>query len=121
MQFENGWRGRIRTCDNRVQSTAPYHLATLHLEAGVGLEPTLTGFADPRLATWLSDQGDRWNSNPQRPGSQPGALPIELRPQEWGVAILAPHSSERSASVAQRFGLANRCNQPDSATAPLKN
>ena len=31
--------------------------------------------------------GSRWggwrNSNPQRPGPRPGALPVELQPQRW--------------------------------------
>ena len=28
----------------------------------------------------LDEWGGRWDSNPRRPGSQPGALPTELRP-----------------------------------------
>ncbi len=28
--------------------------------------------------------GERWDSNPRQPGSQPGALPTELRPPYQG-------------------------------------
>src|SRR5881227_1274937 len=33
-----------------------------------------------QLTTGNSSQGDRRDSNPRRPGPQPGALPTELRP-----------------------------------------
>ena len=38
------------------------------------LSPAGAGSYDWRI--W----GGRWDSNPRRPGSQPGALPAELRP-----------------------------------------
>ncbi len=32
------------------------------------------------ISTKQANWGGRWDSNPRRPGSQPGALPAELRP-----------------------------------------
>ena len=35
----------------------------------------------------LDEWGGRWDSNPRRPGSQPGALPTELRPPLLSVPV----------------------------------
>src|SRR5438128_5518906 len=49
-------------------------------------------------------QGDRWDSNPQPPGPQPGALPIELRP---------PRSFKDTRALTRRSG-----RQPDEERRP---
>ena len=57
-----------------------------------GAEPALDQGGDPladlRLRTSMKSKGfrrwgERWDSNPRRPGSQPGALPAELRPPRF--------------------------------------
>lgn len=44
-------------------------------------------------------KGDRWDLNPHRPGSQPGALPVELRPQRpWQDSNLRERALQTRAS-----------------------
>ena len=47
-----------------------------HPTIDAGRPTTSLTYLRPRKANW----GGRWDSNPRRPGSQPGALPTELRP-----------------------------------------
>jgi hypothetical protein len=49
--------------------------------------------------------GGRWDSNPRQPGSQPGALPTELRPPSGPRARLACPAGLEPATL----GLEGRC------------
>src|SRR5581483_3942878 len=67
------------------------------------LSPLSYGASGRRRATGSAGpEGDRWDSNPQPPGPQPGALPIELRPPRSGQDI--PGAGPRSSTTA-RAGL----------------
>ncbi len=57
-----------------------------------GLWPRLVFVAAGRRsrAPTITKWGGRWDSNPRRPGSQPGALPAELRPPLNYLAYLTP-------------------------------
>ena len=72
-----------------------FHRPTVHLSA-------------PR-ENW----GGRWDSNPRRPGSQPGALPTELRPPLFFncIAAAALHAAmARPAGLEPAtLGLEGRC------------
>ncbi len=49
----------------------------IYFVSGLKINPLLPLPHDQQLR---EDWGGRWDSNPRRPGSQPGALPTELRP-----------------------------------------
>ena len=67
--------------------------------APVGFEPTSLRVTDARSAVELQRRiGDRWDSNPYVPGSQPGALPVELRPQ-WNEGASNPQPSACKADA----------------------
>ncbi len=67
------------------------------------LEPVLTG-------EFLRNWGGRWDSNPRRPGSQPGALPTELRPPLFYLLIILIVILARPAGLEPAAtGLEIRC------------
>ena len=70
----------------------------LNMEVGAGFEPTMLGLQSSALPLGYPTWGERRDLNPQPPGPQPGALPVELRPQEW------TRLKRRPLFWAQRFG-----------------
>ncbi len=74
--LNTGAGGRIRTGDIDM-SLPDNHHAPARAE-------TISGRQNcrwvPRRAARILLRGERWDSNPQPPGPQPGALTIELRP-----------------------------------------
>lgn len=72
-------------------------------------------FAGCACANW----GGRWDSNPRRPGSQPGALPAELRPPSsrapaLSMACARPEPFGKPAMILQITRAAPCAHQPGS-------
>ena len=64
--------------------------------------------------------GGRWDSNPRRPGSQPGALPTELRPPRKRYRTTTVHCQENLARPAGLEPATARLSLPTTAfAAPL--
>ena len=87
--------GGSRTRDLLRGRQMLYRLSYVRLAGAPGVEPGRRGL-EPRMLAFTSrplvcrERGDRPGSNRQPPGSQPGALPFELRPPWIASAGIEP-------------------------------
>lgn len=87
--------GGSRTRDLLQGRQMLYRLSYVRLAGAPGVEPGRRGL-EPRMLAVTSrplvcrERGDRPGSNRQPPGSQPGALPFELRPPWIASAGIEP-------------------------------